>query len=171
MVTELIRMQGSQKLGGPGGFGLASQNDVPMAAKGLVISSAFLGVEMKCARCHDAPSHKSLQKDLFELAALLSRKPVTVPKPSSVSLESLSKGGRKPLIEVTLKPGSSVAPAWPFKEFINPGIGPQLAEPPLRHPRPPRSPHHRPPKRTLRPGHGQPSLATTHGTQPRRVPR
>ena len=130
MVTELIRMQGSQKLGGPAGFGLASQNDVPMAAKGLVISSAFLGVEMKCARCHDAPSHKSLQKDLFELAALLSRKPVTVPKTSSVSLESLSKGGRKPLIEVTLKPGSSVAPAWPFKEFINLELGRNLAEHP-----------------------------------------
>lgn len=130
MVTELIRMQGSQKLGGPAGFGLASQNDVPMAAKGLVLSSAFLGVEMKCARCHDAPSHKSLQKDLFELAALLNREPITVPKTSSVSLESLSKGGRKPLIEVTLKPGSKVAPAWPFKEFINPDIGHQLAENP-----------------------------------------
>ncbi|YCM44665.1 DUF1553 domain-containing protein [Verrucomicrobiaceae bacterium 227] len=130
MVTELIRMQGSPKLGGPAGFGLASQNDVPMAAKGLVISSAFLGVEMKCARCHDAPSHKSLQKDLFELAALLAREPVTVPETSSVSLEGLSKGGRKPLIEVTLQPGSSVAPAWPFKEFLDPDLGYRLAEKP-----------------------------------------
>ncbi|MEM1296784.1 MAG: DUF1549 domain-containing protein, partial [Verrucomicrobiota bacterium] len=48
-VTELIRMEGSERLGGPAGFGVASGNDVPMAAKGMIISSAFLGVEMKCA--------------------------------------------------------------------------------------------------------------------------
>ena len=130
MVTELIRMEGSKNLGGPAGFGVATQNDVPMAAKGLVISSAFLGVEMKCARCHDSPSHKSLQKDLFELGALLARKPLTVPKTSSVSLESLAKGGRKPLIEVTLPPGSKVAPAWPFKDFLDPDIGHRIAETP-----------------------------------------
>jgi hypothetical protein len=130
MVTELIRLQGSEKLGGPAGFAVASQNDVPMAAKGLVISSAFLGVEMKCARCHDAPSHKSLQKDLFELAALLKREPVIVPKTSSVDLDHLAKGGRKPLIEVTLPPGSSVAPAWPFEKFIDSDLGYQIAEKP-----------------------------------------
>lgn len=130
MVTELIRMEGSKNLGGPAGFGVATQNDVPMAAKGLVISSAFLGVEMKCARCHDSPSHKSLQKDLFELGALLARKPLTVPKTSSVSLESLAKGGRKPLIEVTLPPGSKVSPAWPFEEFLDSDIGDRLAENP-----------------------------------------
>lgn len=130
MVTELIRMEGSDRLGGPAGFGVASQNDVPMAAKGLVISSAFLGVEMKCARCHDSPSHSSLQKDLFQLGALLARKPLTVPKTSSVSLESLTAGGRKPLIEVTLPPGSKVSPAWPFKEILDPNIGHQIAERP-----------------------------------------
>ncbi|MFT7172074.1 MAG: hypothetical protein ACI9NQ_000283 [Paracoccaceae bacterium] len=130
MVTELIRMEGSDRLGGPAGFGVASQNDVPMAAKGLVISSAFLGVEMKCARCHDAPSHRSLQKDLFQLGALLARKPLTVPKTSSVSLESLAIDGRKPLIAVTLAPGSKVSPAWPFKEFLDPSIGHHLAEKP-----------------------------------------
>ena len=54
-VTELIRMEGSERFGGPAGFGTASQNDLPMAAKGIIVSSAFLGVEMKCARCHDAP--------------------------------------------------------------------------------------------------------------------
>ena len=57
-VTELIRMEGSERFGGPAGFGTASQNDVPMAAKGMIVSSAFLGLEMKCARCHDAPAHK-----------------------------------------------------------------------------------------------------------------
>lgn len=130
MVTELLRMEGSERLGGPAGFGVASQNDVPMAARALVVSSAFLGVEMKCARCHDSPSHSSLQKDLFQLGALLARKPLSVPKTSSVDLVHLAKGGRKPLIEVTLPPGSKVAPAWPFKEYLNPDVGHQLAQKP-----------------------------------------
>src|SRR5262249_22958034 len=56
-VTELLRLEGSERFGGPAGFGVATQNDVPMAAKGIIVSSAFLGVEMKCARCHDAPTH------------------------------------------------------------------------------------------------------------------
>ena len=60
-VTELLRMKGSERLGGPAGFGIASQNDVPMAAKGTIISAAFLGVETKCARCHDSPYHLSNQ--------------------------------------------------------------------------------------------------------------
>ncbi len=59
-VTELLRMRGSERFGGPAGFGVASQNDVPMAMKGTVVAAAFLGVEMKCARCHDAPAHQSL---------------------------------------------------------------------------------------------------------------
>ena len=130
MVTELIRMEGSERLGGPAGFGIASQNDVPMAARGLVVSSAFLGVEMKCARCHDSPSHSSLQKDLFQLSALLDRNPLTVPKTSSVDLNNLSKGGRKPLIEVSLPTGSKVAPTWPFKEFLDPEVAHQLAQSP-----------------------------------------
>ncbi len=109
---ELIRMEGSAFGGGPAGFGLASQNDVPMAAKAHVIGTAFLGVEMKCARCHDAPYHSSRQADLFSMAAMLARKPVVVPKSSSVPQASLE--GRKALIQVTLKPGSEVKPDWPF---------------------------------------------------------
>ena len=31
-----------------------NQNDVPMAAKAHIIGTAFLGVDIKCARCHDA---------------------------------------------------------------------------------------------------------------------
>ena len=70
-VTELVRMRGSHYLGGPAGFAMASQNDVPMAEKAAILASAFLGVQMKCARCHDAPAHKSTQQDLFQLAAML----------------------------------------------------------------------------------------------------
>lgn len=129
-VTELVRLEGSDRYGGPRGFGVASQNDAPMAEKGAIISAAFLGVEMKCARCHDAPAHVSLQKDLFELAALLSQGPVKVPSTSSVPMDKLHEGGRKPLIKVTLPPGSQVEPAWPFDRFVDAGVADQLAAEP-----------------------------------------
>lgn len=130
MVTELVRMEGSVQFGGPAGFGMASQNDVPMAAKGIIVSSAFLGVEMQCARCHDAPTHVSKQEDLFQLAALLAQKPLPVPATSSVAMDKLSAGGRKPLISVTLKPGSVVEPAWPFARYVDPRVADELAENP-----------------------------------------
>lgn len=130
MVTELVRMEGSVQFGGPAGFGMASQNDVPMAAKGIIVSSAFLGVEMQCARCHDAPTHVSKQEDLFQLAALLAQKPLPVPATSSVVLDKLSAGGRKPLINVTLKPGSVVDPTWPFARYVDPRVADELAENP-----------------------------------------
>ena len=126
-VTELLRMRGSERFGGPAGFAIASQNDVPMAQKGTIVSAAFLGVEMKCARCHDAPAHVSSQRDLFELAAMLGKQPLTVPASSSVSAEKLTAGGRKPLIQVTLKTGTSVAPRWPFDRFV-PEAAAELAQ-------------------------------------------
>lgn len=115
-VTQLIMMEGSKHDGGPAGFGLATENDVPMAAKAHVIGRAFLGVEMGCARCHDAPGHDILQKDLFSLAAMLKRAPEKVPATSSVpvSPERLAMMA----IKVTLKPGTSVAPAWPFEQLV-----------------------------------------------------
>lgn len=116
-VTELLRMRGSERLGGPAGFGIASQNDVPMAAKGTIVSTAFLGVEMKCARCHDSPTHQWLQQDLFQLAAMLGTKEIEVPKTSSVPMDKIHAGGRKPLIQVTLMPGTKVQPKWPFAGF------------------------------------------------------
>ena len=127
-VTELLRMKGSERLGGPAGFSVASQNDVPMAAKGTIVSTAFLGVEMKCARCHDSPTGKSTQQDLFELAAMLNMKPVEVVPTSSVSAEKLTAGGRKPLISVTLKTGTKVEPKWPFGEFCAEALGKNLAQ-------------------------------------------
>ncbi len=128
--TELIRQEGSERFGGPAGFSVASQNDVPMAAKGIIISSAFLGVEMKCARCHDAPTHVSKQKELFELAAMLGEKPIKLPATSSVSMDHLRLGGREPLIEVTLAPGTTVAPAWSFAQFCDEATAATLAEQP-----------------------------------------
>jgi len=127
-VTELIRMEGSVLFGGPAGFGMAAQNDVPMAQKAMIVSSAFLGVEMKCARCHDSPANLSKQQDLFELAAMLEKKPIKLPATSSVPLDRIHQGGRKPLIEVTLKPGSIVEPKWPLGKFSSESVAPALAQ-------------------------------------------
>ena len=84
MVTELILMRGDPVRGGSAGFGQAAENDAPFAAKAHIIASSFLGVEMECARCHDAPYHSSKQRDLFSLSAMLERKPVKVPESSRV---------------------------------------------------------------------------------------
>ena len=115
--TELIQMRGSKWNGGAGGFAIASQNDVPMAAKAHVIATAFMGVEMKCARCHDAPYHSWKQSDLFHLAAMLERKPIKLPKTSTVPAAFFEKHDRKSLIEVTLKPGTIVHGEWPFAQL------------------------------------------------------
>lgn len=128
LVTELLRQRGSERFGGPAGFGVASQNDVPAAQKGTIVSAAFLGVEMKCARCHDAPAHASTQRDLFELAALLHGQPLSVPTTSSVPADKLSAGGRKPLISVTLRTGTSVPPRWPFEPLCSESVADGLAQ-------------------------------------------
>lgn len=114
MITELILMRGATHEGGSAGFALAAENDAPFAAKGHILASAFLGVEMQCARCHDAPYHRSTQRDLFSLAAMLQRKPATAPASSSVPATFFAKLDRPPLIRVTLKPGEEVPPVWPF---------------------------------------------------------
>ena len=113
-VTELVMMEGSRLAGGPAGFAMATQNDSPMAAKAQILAKAFLGVEMQCARCHDAPYHPVKQRDTFSLAAMLNRTPLKVPMTSTVKFAA---GARKPLVEVTLAPGSEVKPAWPFDDL------------------------------------------------------
>src|SRR5690606_32973561 len=82
--TELVMMEGSKYFGGPAGFSMASQNDAPFAAKAHILGGAFLAVEMKCARCHDAPYHDLDQRDLFALAAMLKRGGQPVPVSSTV---------------------------------------------------------------------------------------
>ena len=120
MVTELILMRGDPIRGGSAGFGQAAENDAPFAAKAHIIASSFLGVEMECARCHDAPYHSSKQRDLFSLSAMLERKPVKVPASSRVPASFFQHKGRKSLIEVTLKPNETISPTWSLKEFIDP---------------------------------------------------
>ena len=115
--TELILMRGSTWGGGAAGFSVASQNDVPMAAKAHVIGSAFLGVNMKCARCHDAPYHQWKQSDLFEIAAMLDRKKLKLPVTSTVPPAFFERQARRSLIEVSLKPGADIAVRFPFTEL------------------------------------------------------
>ncbi|WDQ17640.1 DUF1553 domain-containing protein [Rhodopirellula sp. P2] len=126
MVTELILMRGSSREGGSAGFGLAGENDSPMAAKGHVVASAFLGIELQCARCHDSPYHSTSQEDLYSLAAMLNRKQLTPPKTSRVPDAFFEGIGRESLIQVTLKPGQQVQPKWPFASFTGVEDGPHI---------------------------------------------
>lgn len=116
-VTELIRMEGDMLGGGAAGFAMASENDVPMAAKAHILSSAFLAVDLKCARCHDAPFHPWTQKELFELAAMLDNKPIKIPATSSVPKEFFERKKGDTPITVSIFPGDEIAPAWPFEDL------------------------------------------------------
>jgi hypothetical protein len=116
-VTELVMMEGSAYRGGPAGFAMATQNDVPMAAKAHILGTAFLGVEMKCARCHDAPFHDLKQQQLFSMAAMLGRRAITVPKSSSIPLSP--EEIKKMIVEVTLQPGQKVLPVWTFSSLMD----------------------------------------------------
>ena len=113
-VSDLVLMRGDKYIG-PAGFGMATQNDVPMAAKAHILGGAFMGVQMKCARCHDAPFQSVQQEDLFNLAAMLDRKPIKVPASSIVPVDKLS--GRNSLVKVSLKADEKVEPVWPFDHF------------------------------------------------------
>lgn len=115
LITELILMRGGSAEGGSAGFALAGENDAPLAAKGHVLASALMGIELQCARCHDSPYHSTTQKDLYSLAAMLDRKPVKVPETSRVPAAFFEKNrGRESLIKVTLPNGQPVEPLWPF---------------------------------------------------------
>jgi hypothetical protein len=117
-VTGLLRMNGSLLGGGPAGFSMAAENDVPMAAKAHIATSAFLAANMKCARCHDAPYHDWTQKDLFSIAAMLGRKPLTIPPTSSVPQEFFAGEDKgESLITLSLKPGDKVDGKWPLSAY------------------------------------------------------
>jgi len=117
IVTELILLRGGKHEGGSAGFGLAAENDAPFAAKGHIVASAFLGIELQCARCHDSPYHSTTQRDLFSLAAMFERKPVGAPKTSQVPAGFFENRDRKALIKVTLKLGEQVPPIWRFAKM------------------------------------------------------
>ncbi|MCO8123100.1 DUF1553 domain-containing protein [Stieleria sp. TO1_6] len=126
MVTELLLMRGSAHEGGSAGFAMAGENDSPMAAKGHIVASAFLGIELQCARCHDSPYHSTTQEDLYSVAAMLNRKSLTPPKTSRVPDAFFEGIGRESLIRVTLKPDVQVLPKWPFASFTGVEDGPHI---------------------------------------------
>ncbi len=123
--TELIRMEGGKYAGAAAGFEMATQNDVPMAEKAHVVASAFLGLDMKCARCHDAPYHPWKQRDLFQIGAMLGRKSIEVPETSSVPAEFFERKGDDSPVRVTLQPGENVPPEWPATILSDEEFGPQ----------------------------------------------
>jgi hypothetical protein len=114
-VSELVQMEGSVHQGAPAAFAQATLNDAPMAAKADILGQAFLGVKLGCARCHDAPFHPYKQKDLFSMAALLNGKAMKLPVTSTVPLV---EGGRRPAVQITLKPGDSIEPGWAFADLV-----------------------------------------------------
>lgn len=114
LVTELVQMQGSAVQGAPSGFAEATFNDAPMAAKADILSQAFLGQNLSCARCHDAPAHPFKQRQLFAVSAMLTGKAVTIPESSTVRVV---EGFHVPRVSVTTRPGEPIAPAWPFAEL------------------------------------------------------
>ena len=127
MVTELLMMRGGAAEGGSAGFGLAGENDAPLAAKGHIVASAFLGIDLQCARCHDSPYHSTRQQDLYALAAMFDRKPVTVPATSRVPVAFFEKQkARESLIHVTLEPDEPVPPRWPFAATTGASDGPEI---------------------------------------------
>lgn len=114
--TELILMEGSTRYGGTAGFAIASENDAPLAAKAQNIGLAFLAFDMRCARCHDAPSHDFSQEDLFNLAAMLHRGEQTLPKTSTIPGDDATH--KSLLVKVSLKPGQKIAAKWPFADEL-----------------------------------------------------
>jgi len=109
--TELLLMEGTREQSGTLGFHQSFGSDVPMAEKAHVISQAFMGAAMKCARCHDSPLNRYRQRDLFGIAAMLEGEPVGIPETSSVGEVP---GRRKPAVPVTSKPGDLIPPSFVF---------------------------------------------------------
>jgi hypothetical protein len=110
--TELILMDGLDEEGGTEGFALATQNDSPMAMRAHVVTKAFLGIDLKCARCHDSPIGEFEQRDLFEIAALLNDGTLKVPQ-TSVAAAGITIGGRPAEVTTSLKPEQEILAAWP----------------------------------------------------------
>jgi hypothetical protein len=94
-----------------------------MAAKAHILAKAFLAADMKCARCHDAPTHPFEQADLFGLAGMLAGKPQKIPASSTIGAR---EGGRVPAVPVTLKAGDQVEPKWTLARYGPREVPPEL---------------------------------------------
>lgn len=114
--TELILMTETDGGSSTTGFALATGNDAPMAMKANIVLLAFAGLDLKCARCHDAPFDEFGQADLFRIAAYLNGGPLTVPATSVAA--SQGAAGPNALITTTLQADQEVVPTslrdvWP----------------------------------------------------------
>ena len=114
-VSELILMEGSDSSGGTAGFGIATGNDSPPAMKAHVLLNAFLGVDLKCARCHDSPLDQYKQSDLFMTAAYLNDGPLTI---SAKNVAAVGTGVKNnSIIKTTLHSGQILEPDWAFHQL------------------------------------------------------
>lgn len=127
--TELVLMEGDAEKGGTEGFALATQNDSPMAAKAHVLMTAFMAVDLKCARCHDSPLAEFSQRDMFSLAALLNDKEVAVPASSTIVVPP---GGRIPAVTSDVKANEKIVPAWTIEDVAPAEFDPELSDAPNR---------------------------------------
>ena len=157
--TELILMEGSIHYGGPGGFSVATRKRCADGGQGADCRRRpFSACRLQCARCHDAPYHDFKQKDLFSLAAMLKREPQQVPLSSSIPTNANIVIGR--VVNVTLKPGSRVEPAWPFPEVVPDDLPAWRPAPGRRHAGETGGAHHRRTQSTLCPRAREPGLET-----------
>lgn len=113
-VTDLVLMDGDPAEGGTRGFFQAAGNDTPPAFKAQVVLKSFLGVDLKCARCHDSPTDSFTQKDLFSIAAFLNDGPLKV---SEENVAAAKPGHRQTMLETSLVPGELVRPEWTMAEI------------------------------------------------------
>ncbi len=95
-------MEGDSHAGAAAGFEMAAENDVPMAEKAHILASAFLAVDMKCARCHDAPYHPWKQSQLFQIGAMLKRETNCGSSNQQCAKRVLREEGRESPITLTL---------------------------------------------------------------------
>ncbi len=78
--------------------GAVSAGQLPQLQFSQSVSQAFLGINMKCASCHDSFVDRWKLKDAYGLAAIYSTKPME-------------------LVRCDVPTGRQASPAWPFPEL------------------------------------------------------
>lgn len=133
--AQLISMSPQGHNTSTAGFALATGNDAPLAMRSNVLLLAFAGLDLKCARCHDAPFDDFRQEDLFRVASYLNDGPLQVPASSLAA----AQGTARPLISTSLTTDMELTPSGETAKHLWPGVFPHVAEHELLEPGSPRS--------------------------------
>ena len=104
---------------GSAGFGEASQNDAPMAAKARIIGTAFLGVEMKSPAATMLPITKAPKETFRDGGHARAQVDSSAQDQQRTSrfFRARRKGRTRIPHSVTLRAGTTVKPNWPFDEL------------------------------------------------------